>query len=89
MSMVVKTQDYKVAKTIKTEGKRFKDLERKDKVERQSRKANDQRSQSMKEQAYNIDKDEDKSLTTIAISMKSRSSAPMNSLQGRLLALKY
>nr|GEU30838.1 hypothetical protein [Tanacetum cinerariifolium] len=85
MSMVVKTQDYKVAKTIKTEGKRFKDLKRKDKVERQSRKANDQRSQSMKEQVYNIDRDEDKSLTTIAISMKSISSATMNSLQGRLV----
>nr|GEU56161.1 retrovirus-related Pol polyprotein from transposon TNT 1-94 [Tanacetum cinerariifolium] len=46
--------------------------------------AKDQRSRSMKEQAYNIDKDEDKSLTTTAISMNSRSSASMNSLRGRL-----
>nr|GFA53312.1 reverse transcriptase domain-containing protein [Tanacetum cinerariifolium] len=50
--------------------------------------AKDQRSQRMKEQAYNIDKDEDKSLTTTSISMNSRSSATMNSLQGRLLASK-
>nr|GEU84081.1 reverse transcriptase domain-containing protein [Tanacetum cinerariifolium] len=47
-------------------------------------KTKDQRSQSMKEQAYNVDRDEDKSLTTTAISMNSRSSATMNSLRGRL-----
>ncbi|GJX74217.1 hypothetical protein Tco_0312812 [Tanacetum coccineum] len=51
-------------------------------------KAKDQRSQSMKEQAYNVDKDKDhKSLTTKAISLISRRSVTMNSLRGRLLAL--
>ncbi|GKD01003.1 hypothetical protein Tco_1171277, partial [Tanacetum coccineum] len=35
MSMLVMTQDRKVAKTIKTEGKRFKDLGHKDEVKRQ------------------------------------------------------
>nr|GEX76290.1 retrovirus-related Pol polyprotein from transposon TNT 1-94 [Tanacetum cinerariifolium] len=59
MSMVVKTQDRKVAKMVKTKGYRFKDLERKDEVERQSQKVKDQRSQSMKDQAYNVDRDED------------------------------
>ncbi|GKD01308.1 transposase, MuDR, MULE transposase domain protein [Tanacetum coccineum] len=50
-------------------------------------KAKDQRSQSMKEQAYNIDRDKDhKSLSTKAISLISRRSVTMNSLQGRLLA---
>nr|GEX60314.1 reverse transcriptase domain-containing protein [Tanacetum cinerariifolium] len=38
----------------------------------------------MKEQAYNVDTDEDKSLTTTTISMNSRSSASMNSLRGKL-----
>nr|GEY92409.1 retrovirus-related Pol polyprotein from transposon TNT 1-94 [Tanacetum cinerariifolium] len=55
MNMVAKTQDCKMAKTIKTKGLRFKDLERKDKVERQSQKAKDHGSQSMKGQAYNSD----------------------------------
>ncbi|GKD10501.1 hypothetical protein Tco_1190186 [Tanacetum coccineum] len=42
----------------------------------------------MKEQAYNIDRDKDhKSLMTKAISLISRRSVTMNSLQGRLLAL--
>ncbi|GKD19499.1 retrotransposon protein, putative, ty3-gypsy subclass [Tanacetum coccineum] len=48
-------------------------------------KAQDQRSQSMKEQAYNVDRDKDhKSLTTKAISLISRTSITMNSLWGRL-----
>ncbi|GJY00081.1 putative ribonuclease H-like domain-containing protein [Tanacetum coccineum] len=48
-------------------------------------KAQDQRSQSMKEQAYNVDRDKDhKSLTTKAISLISRRSVTMNSLWGRL-----
>nr|GEU79410.1 uncharacterized mitochondrial protein AtMg00810-like [Tanacetum cinerariifolium] len=47
------------------------------------KKAKDQRLQSMKEQAYNVDRDKDKSLTTIAISMNSRKSVIMNSLRGR------
>nr|GEX24986.1 hypothetical protein [Tanacetum cinerariifolium] len=52
-------------------------------------KAQDQRSQSIKEQAYNIDRDKDhKSLTTKAISMNSRRSVTMNSLRERLLASK-
>nr|GEZ88044.1 putative ribonuclease H-like domain-containing protein [Tanacetum cinerariifolium] len=86
MSMVVKTQDRKVPKTIKTKGSRFKDLRRKDEVKRQSQKDKDQRSPSIKEQAYNVDrdKDKDKSLKPTAISMNSRSSAKMNSLWGRL-----
>nr|GEX09487.1 hypothetical protein [Tanacetum cinerariifolium] len=37
----------------------------------------------MKEQAYNVDRDEDKSLTTTAISMNLRMSVTMNSLRGR------
>nr|GEX90310.1 hypothetical protein [Tanacetum cinerariifolium] len=50
-------------------------------------KAKDQRSQSMKEQAYNVDRDkEHKSLTTTAISMNSQKSVIMNSLRGRLAA---
>ncbi|GJV97414.1 hypothetical protein Tco_1548991 [Tanacetum coccineum] len=50
-------------------------------------KAQDQRSQSMKEQAYNVDRDKDhKSSTTKAISLISRRSVTMNSLRGRLLA---
>ncbi|GJR24153.1 hypothetical protein Tco_0972680 [Tanacetum coccineum] len=50
-------------------------------------KAKDQRSHSMKEQAYNVDKDKDhKGLTTKAISLISRRSVAMNSLRGRLLA---
>nr|GEW12709.1 hypothetical protein [Tanacetum cinerariifolium] len=69
---------------IKTKGQRFKDLGRKDEVERESQKAKDQQSQSMKEQAYNVDKDEDKSLMTTAISMYLRMSVTMNSLRGRL-----
>ncbi|GJR81614.1 hypothetical protein Tco_0152399 [Tanacetum coccineum] len=45
----------------------------------------DQRSQSMKEQAYNVDRDKDhKSSTTTAISLISRRSVTMNSLRGRL-----
>ncbi|GJT10397.1 hypothetical protein Tco_0857439 [Tanacetum coccineum] len=45
--------------------------------------AEDQRSQSMKEQAYNVDRDKDhKSLTTKAISLISRRSVTMNSLRG-------
>nr|GEU30666.1 hypothetical protein [Tanacetum cinerariifolium] len=44
-------------------------------------KAKDQRSQSMKEQAYNVDRDEDKSLTTKAILLISRRTT--NSLRGR------
>nr|GEW20791.1 ribonuclease H [Tanacetum cinerariifolium] len=39
--------------------KRFKDLKRKDEVEKQSQKAKDQRSRSMTEQAYNVDRDKD------------------------------
>nr|GFA10166.1 hypothetical protein [Tanacetum cinerariifolium] len=47
-------------------------------------KAKDQRSQSMKEQAYNVDRDKDhKSLTTKAISLISRRSVTMNSLRWR------
>ncbi|GKA94665.1 hypothetical protein Tco_0816703 [Tanacetum coccineum] len=47
-------------------------------------KAKDQRSQSMKEQAYNVDRDKDhKSSTTKAISLISRRSVTMNSLRGR------
>ncbi|GJY32951.1 hypothetical protein Tco_0417420 [Tanacetum coccineum] len=47
-------------------------------------KAKDQRSQSMKEQAYNVDRDKDhKSLMTKAISLISRRSVTMNSLRGR------
>ncbi|GJU22027.1 hypothetical protein Tco_1155369 [Tanacetum coccineum] len=47
-------------------------------------KAKDQRSQSMKEQAYNVDKDKDhKRLATKAISLISRRSVTMNSLRGR------
>nr|GEU91155.1 retrovirus-related Pol polyprotein from transposon TNT 1-94 [Tanacetum cinerariifolium] len=65
------------------------DHRQKDEIERQSQKAKDQRSQGMKEQSYNVDRDKDKSLTTTAISMNSRSSASINSLQGRLLASKY
>ncbi|GJY68610.1 hypothetical protein Tco_0471592 [Tanacetum coccineum] len=72
--------------------KQGKDL--KIKNQRRSRKtmtkAQDQRSQSMKEQAYNVDRDKDhKSLTTKAISLISRRSVTMNSLRGRLLASKY
>nr|GEX08452.1 hypothetical protein [Tanacetum cinerariifolium] len=47
-----------------------------------------QRSQSMKEQAYNVDRDQDKSLTTTAISMNLQMSVIMNSFRGRLLASK-
>ncbi|GKB82512.1 vacuolar protein sorting-associated protein 45, partial [Tanacetum coccineum] len=48
-------------------------------------KAKDQRSQSMKEQAYNVDRDKDhKSSMTKAISLISRRSVTMNSLRGRL-----
>nr|GEY21109.1 hypothetical protein [Tanacetum cinerariifolium] len=39
----------------------------------------------MKEQAYDVNRDKDKSLTTTTISMNSRSSATMNSLQGRFV----
>ncbi|GJS92593.1 zinc finger BED domain-containing protein RICESLEEPER 2 [Tanacetum coccineum] len=47
-------------------------------------KAQDQISHSMKEQAYNVDRDKDyKSLTTKAISLISRRSVTMNSLQSR------
>ncbi|GJT84092.1 hypothetical protein Tco_1058434 [Tanacetum coccineum] len=47
-------------------------------------KAKDQRSQSMKEQAYNVDRDKDhKSSTTTTISLISRRSVTMNSLRGR------
>ncbi|GKE06482.1 hypothetical protein Tco_1398500 [Tanacetum coccineum] len=50
----------------------------------------DQRSQSMKEQAYNEFRDKDhKSSTTKAISLISRRSVTMNSLWGRLVASKY
>nr|GEV76368.1 retrovirus-related Pol polyprotein from transposon TNT 1-94 [Tanacetum cinerariifolium] len=69
--------------------KELKISDEKDKVEREPQKAKDQRSPSMKEQAYNVDRDQDKSLTTTSISMNSRSSATMNSLRGRLLASKY
>ncbi|GJZ03911.1 wall-associated receptor kinase-like protein 2 [Tanacetum coccineum] len=49
-------------------------------------KAKDQRSQSMKEQAYNVDRDKDhKSSMTKAISLISRRSVTMNSLRGRLV----
>nr|GEZ04683.1 ribonuclease H-like domain, reverse transcriptase, RNA-dependent DNA polymerase [Tanacetum cinerariifolium] len=37
----------------------------------------------MKKQAYNVDRDQDKSLTTAAISMNSRSNATLNSLWAR------
>nr|GEU89153.1 retrovirus-related Pol polyprotein from transposon TNT 1-94 [Tanacetum cinerariifolium] len=69
VSMVVKTQDGKDDQDKRI---RFKDLGRKDEVERQSQNAKDQGSQSMKEQAYNGDRDKDKSLTTTAISMNPR-----------------
>nr|GEU38985.1 zinc finger, CCHC-type [Tanacetum cinerariifolium] len=52
-------------------------------------KAQDQRSQSMKEQAYNVDKDNDKSLTTTAISMNLRRSATINSLWERLMCCSF
>nr|GEW89410.1 auxilin-like protein [Tanacetum cinerariifolium] len=61
MSIVVKTQDHKVARTIKTKGLRFKDLGQKDKVERQSQKAKDQGSQSqaaLKEKSSKVAKRE-------------------------------
>nr|GEZ52759.1 reverse transcriptase domain-containing protein [Tanacetum cinerariifolium] len=45
--------------------------------------AKDQGSQSMKEQPYNVDRDEDKSLTITTISMNLRMSVIMNSLRGR------
>nr|GEW55153.1 retrovirus-related Pol polyprotein from transposon TNT 1-94 [Tanacetum cinerariifolium] len=77
-------QDTRWQRRSRQKDKRFKDLGRKDEVERQSQKAKDQRSPSMKEHAYNVDRDKDKSLTTTAISINSRSSATMNSLRGRL-----
>ncbi|GJZ83352.1 ribonuclease H-like domain-containing protein [Tanacetum coccineum] len=53
-------------------------------------KAKDQRSQSMKEQAYNVDRDKDhKSSTTKAISLISQRSVTMNSLQGRFQLTAY
>ncbi|GKA11215.1 hypothetical protein Tco_0690648 [Tanacetum coccineum] len=74
----------------KNKGIRFKDLGRKRQSLKTMTKAQDQRSQSMKEQAYNVNRDKDhKSLTTKAISLISRGSVTMNSLWGRLLASKY
>ncbi|GJU75969.1 RNA-directed DNA polymerase, eukaryota, reverse transcriptase zinc-binding domain protein [Tanacetum coccineum] len=50
-------------------------------------KDKDQRSQSIKEQAYNVDRGKDhKKLSIKAISLISRRSVTMNSLRGRLLA---
>ncbi|GJU09743.1 hypothetical protein Tco_1132139 [Tanacetum coccineum] len=50
-------------------------------------KAKDQRSQSMKEQAYNVDRDKDhKSLTTKAISLISKEGHSETTIGGRLVA---
>nr|GEZ70525.1 retrovirus-related Pol polyprotein from transposon TNT 1-94 [Tanacetum cinerariifolium] len=53
-------QDTRLQGGKDDQDKRIKiDLERKDEVERQSQMAKDQRSPSMKEQAYNVDRDKD------------------------------
>nr|GEW19770.1 hypothetical protein [Tanacetum cinerariifolium] len=59
------------------------------KLKDNNKRLKDQRSQSMKEQAYNVDRDKDKSLTTTSISMNSRSSVTMNSLRERLQLLYH
>ncbi|GJX89125.1 hypothetical protein Tco_0341139, partial [Tanacetum coccineum] len=52
ISMLVKTQDSKMEKTLKTR-KRFKDLGSTRQSQKTMTKVQDQRSHSMKEQAYN------------------------------------
>ncbi|GKE63662.1 hypothetical protein Tco_1514029 [Tanacetum coccineum] len=59
MSMLVKTQDHKVAKTIKTNKEKIYRSRNQRRSRKTMTKAQDQRLHSMKEQAYNIIKTKD------------------------------